>query len=173
MLWESNSPKVTQSADIELESNPCSLIPELSHLYRVWQGRSCLGSNRERRFPQYQLPACKHVCMLSCSVVSNRADLWTVARQAPLSMGFSRQEYWSGLPCPLLGDLPDPGIKPASPVSPAIAGRFLTAEPLGKPSVAYFSLNYRCFHCFTAGHHAEANLDPLWKSFLLKSNFSV
>ena len=42
---------------------------------------------------------------------------WTVARKAPVSMGFSRQEYWSGLLCPPLGDLPDPGIFPASPVS--------------------------------------------------------
>ena len=42
------------------------------------------------------------------------ATPWTVARQAPLSMGFSRQEYWSGLPCPLPGDFPDPGIKPTS-----------------------------------------------------------
>ena len=49
----------------------------------------------------------------------------TVVRQAPLSMGFLRQEYWSGLPFPPLGDLPDPGIKPASPVSPALPGRFL------------------------------------------------
>ena len=44
-------------------------------------------------------------------------------------MGFSRQEYWSGLPFPSPGDLPDPGIKPASPVSPALAGGFLTTEP--------------------------------------------
>ena len=43
------------------------------------------------------------------------ATLWTVAYQAPLSMGFSRQEYWSGLPFPSLGDLPDPGIEPGSP----------------------------------------------------------
>ena len=43
------------------------------------------------------------------------ATLWTVARQAPLSMGFSRQEYWSGLPCLPPGDLPDPGTEPASP----------------------------------------------------------
>ena len=49
---------------------------------------------------------------------------WNVARQAPLSMGFSRQGYWSGLPCPHPGDLPDPGIEPASP---ALAGWFLTA----------------------------------------------
>ena len=53
---------------------------------------------------------------------------WTVAHQAPLSMGFSRQEYWSGLPCPPPGDLPDPGIKPASLTSPALAGRFFTTR---------------------------------------------
>ena len=59
--------------------------------------------------------------------------LWTVACQAPLSMGFSRQEYWSGLSCPPSGDLPDLGIKPASLLSPALAGGFLTTEPPGKP----------------------------------------
>ena len=57
------------------------------------------------------------------------ATPWTVALQAPLSMRFSRQEYWSGLPFPASGDLPDPGIKP---VSSALAGRFFTTEPLGK-----------------------------------------
>ena len=46
--------------------------------------------------------------------------LWTGVHQAPLSMGFSRQEYWSGLLCSPPGDLPDPGIKPTSPVSPAL-----------------------------------------------------
>ena len=55
---------------------------------------------------------------------------WTIAHQAPLSMGFSKQEYWSGLSCPPPGDLPDPGIKPASP---ELASRFFTAEPPGKP----------------------------------------
>ena len=56
--------------------------------------------------------------MLSCfSHVWLFVTLWTVALQAPLSMGFSRQEYWSGLPCPPPGDLPNPGIKPASPVA--------------------------------------------------------
>ena len=49
---------------------------------------------------------------------------WTIARQAPLSMGFSRQEYWSRLPCPSLGDLPGPGIKPTSLTSPAQVGGF-------------------------------------------------
>ena len=53
--------------------------------------------------------------------------LWTVAPQAPLSLGFSRQEYWSGLPFPSPGDLPDPGIEPESLMFPALAGhlRFL------------------------------------------------
>ena len=50
--------------------------------------------------------------------------LWTVARQVPLSMEFSRQEYWSGLPCPPPGDLPKPGIEPTSLMSPALAGGF-------------------------------------------------
>ena len=54
--------------------------------------------------------------MLSCfSHVQLSATLWTIACQVPLSMGFSRQEYWSGLPCPTPGDLPDPGMKPVSP----------------------------------------------------------
>ena len=57
-------------------------------------------------------------------------DPWTVAHQAPPSMGFSRQEYWSGLPFPAPGDLPDPGIEPRSPTLQADA---LTSAPPGKP----------------------------------------
>ena len=65
--------------------------------------------------------------MLSCfSCVRLFATLWT--RQGPLSMGFSRQEYWSGLPCPPPGDLPDPGIEPTSLLSPALAGMFFTTS---------------------------------------------
>ena len=56
------------------------------------------------------------------------ATLWNVAHMAPLSMGFSRQEHWSGLPCPLPGDLPDPGIKPSSLMSPALADGFFTTN---------------------------------------------
>ena len=55
------------------------------------------------------------VVVVSLSRVQLFATPWTVARQAPLSMGFSKQEYWSGLPFPSPGDLPDPGIKPRSP----------------------------------------------------------
>ena len=60
------------------------------------------------------------------------ATPWTVACQAPLSIGFSKQEYWSALPCPPPGYLPDPGIKPISPVSPALQADSLLTEPPGK-----------------------------------------
>ena len=67
----------------------------------------------------------------------------TVAHQAPLSMGFSRQEYWSGLPCPSLGDLPDPGIESAS-LSPALAGGIFTTraswEALGGEQIHVYVL---------------------------------
>ena len=53
---------------------------------------------------------------------------WTLARQAPLSMGFSMQEYWSGLPFPLPVDLPNPGIEPASLMAPALGGGFFTTS---------------------------------------------
>ena len=56
------------------------------------------------------------------------ATLWTLAHQAPLSMGFSRQEYWSGLQCLSPGDLPNPGIEPMFLMSPALAGRFFTTS---------------------------------------------
>ena len=56
------------------------------------------------------------------------ATQWTIAHQTPLSMGFSRQEYWSGLPCPPQGDLLEPGIKPASLMSPTSADEFFTVS---------------------------------------------
>ena len=62
---------------------------------------------------------------------------WAEACQPPLSVGFSRQEYWSGLPCLPSGDLNDPRIEPASPVAAALTGRFFTTEPSGKPSLLW------------------------------------
>ena len=66
---------------------------------------------------------------------------WTVAHQAPLPMGFPRQEYWSGLPFSLPGDLPDPGMEPAPPESLALAGGFFINEPPMKTSLAHTWLN--------------------------------
>ena len=65
--------------------------------------------------------------------MSDFLNLWTVAHQAPPSMEFSRQEYWSKLPCPPPGDLPDPRMEPMSLTSPALAGRFFTTEPWKLP----------------------------------------
>ena len=67
------------------------------------------------------------VC-ISHSVVSDSVTPWTVACQAPLSIEFSRQESWNGLPFPPPEDLPNPETEPESPVSPALAVRFFTAE---------------------------------------------
>ena len=66
---------------------------------------------------------------------------WTVACQVPLSMEFSSQEYWSGLSFPAPGDLPHTGIEPMSLVSPALADRFFTTEPPGKPWYMYIYIH--------------------------------
>ena len=85
-----------------------------------------------------------HVCLF--------VILWTVAHQALLSTEFSRQEYWSGLPFPTLGDLPNPGIEPASHESSALAGSFFTTEPPGK-SVKWMGMgkfnsdDHYIYHC--------------------------
>ena len=86
------------------------------------------------------------VCLLShFSCVQLFVTLWTVARQTPLSMEFSRQEYWSGLPSFPPGDLPDPGIEPVSPTSPA-----LQADPV--------PLGHRRSPCFPVLRHGAARL---------------
>ena len=71
------------------------------------------------------MPVCAHAQL--CLILTTP---WTVACQAPLPMGFSQQEYWSRLPFPPPGNPPNPGIKP---VSPPLAGRFLTTAPSGNP----------------------------------------
>ena len=73
----------------------------------------------------------------SDSVAEACATPWTAARQAPLSMRPPRQEYWSGLPFPPPGNLPDPGIKPVSSASPALAGQFFTTKPPGRWSLPW------------------------------------
>ena len=70
------------------------------------------------------------VCVWALSHVQLLVTPWTITHQAPLSMRFPRQEYWSQLPFPTPGDLPDPGIEPGSP---ALAGIFFTTVPRGKP----------------------------------------
>ena len=81
--------------------------------------------------------ACVHAELLhSCLTLATQ---WTVAYQAPLSIGLSGQEYWTGLPFPPPGDLPDPGIETASPVAPALAGDFLPLSHLGNQTGSTFT----------------------------------
>ena len=82
------------------------------------------------RFPSFScLNNILSVCMLShLSLVQLFVTMWTIAHQAPLSLGFPWQEYWSGMPCPPPGDLPDPWIEPVSLKSPALAGRLFTTS---------------------------------------------
>ena len=93
------------------------------------------------------------------------ATPWTVACQAPLSVGFSRQEYWSGLSCPPPGDLPDPGIKPTSLTSHALAGRFFTKNT--SATVLYTAcFSYSIFIFFTRWlcSFTHQELEPIFPS---------
>ena len=97
-----------------------------------------------------------HAQSLSC--VWLFVTLWTVAHQAPLSMGFSRQEYWSGLPFPSPGDLPKPRMEPSSP---ALAGRFYTTELPGKPVVYLENKGNRHQWCKTFSRQPWATEEQL------------
>ena len=95
------------------------------------QGYQSPGNRRADSWILFNLVHERDVAVAkSLSHVQLFVTLWTVACQAPLSMGFPRQKYWSGLLFPSPGDLADPGIEPASP---ALAGEFFTTEPPGKP----------------------------------------
>ena len=82
---------------------------------------------------------CKCVCAKSLGHVYLLATVWTIDCHAPLSMGFSRQVYWSGLLCPPLEDLPDSGIEPMPLMSPEMAGGILSLVSPGKPPNMYIS----------------------------------
>ena len=99
-------------------------------------------------FTVYVLRVCVHACC-GFSRVWLFVTPWTVAHQAPLSMGFSRQEYWSGLPCPPPGDLSDPAMEPESPIFPALQTDSLPVSPWASPmyySTAQFMVDWilRC-----------------------------
>ena len=112
-------------------------LPRMSHGQRSLEGHGPWPvtksriqlSNWESRQSRYKDPPSWHyVCMLSCFRCAWLfVTLWTVACQALLSLGFSRQEYWSELPSPPPGDLPDPGIEPWSPMSPELISRFFAS----------------------------------------------
>ena len=113
-----------------------NIIRIKTYLHFKWIFRVALNKVEYKRFYWHcafyipKIMPC-HVCMLNR--VWLFVTLWTVAHQAPLSMEFSRQEYWSGLPFPPWRDLSDPGIQPTSPTSLELAVRFFTTEPPRSP----------------------------------------
>ena len=129
---------------LESESESCSVMSDSlwpHGLYRPWNSpdqNTGVGhcSLLQGIFPaQGSNPGLPH-CRQILSQLSHKGSPFicyhSVTRQAPLSVGFSRQEYWSGLPFPPPGDLPNPGIEP---MSPALAGGFFTTEPPGKSNI--------------------------------------
>ena len=123
---------------------------------------SCLrGWESHHRSDSCHLLSTYHVRLCVLSHVRFFATPWTVAHQAPLSMGFPRQEYWSRLPFPPPGDLPDPGIKTASPASPALAD-CLPPSHWRIPTYMYFPL----LPCINSLDHHQT----LWK-WLSEPNF--
>ena len=133
----------------------CSQLPwRFCHMVLAW----CATPPSSGTSEYYR----SHAQWLSCVLLF--ATPWIVASRAPLSMGFSRQEYWSGLPFPSLGDLSNSGIEP---VCPALAGGFFTTEPSGKPLVSvmllllllsHFSRVRLCAAPETAAHQAPLSL---------------
>ena len=96
----------------------------------------------------------EYACVLQpCSHVRLFATLWTVAHQVAPSMEFSRQEYWSGLPCSPLGDLPNPGIETESLMPPALQANSLPTESSGKPSLGIL---------FTKPYKIDGNSVCVW-----------
>ena len=109
-------------------------------------------------------------CMLShFSCVQLFVTLWTVAHQPPLSMRFSRQEYWRGLPCPPLRDLPDLGIKPESLLSPVLAGRFFTTSATWETLSKYQSLLYK----HQSKIHRKYNYYVVFEYYLINTKMNV
>ena len=99
--------------------------PSNGESWLLWFWASTPGRSQD---PCHYHISCVCVHVQSLSHVWLFSTPWTVAHQAPLSMGFPRKEYWSGLPFPTPGDLPDPGTEPESPASPALPGGFCTNQ---------------------------------------------
>ena len=128
----------------------------------------------------YYLSLSKMTCAAAAMMLNHFSHVglfgtpWIVAYQAPLCIGFSKQEYWSGLPCPPPGDLPNSKTELLSPVSPALAGRFFTSEPPGPVQIksfwvhsntVYMCVPHRWVHCGKDKVSAQVSVRA-WPFFL-------
>ena len=119
-------------------------------------GRQILYHRATWEAPYYKIPLFKYAvcaCWVT-SVMSDSVTLRTVTHQAPLSMGFFRQEHWSGLPCPPLGDLLNPGIEPTSFMSPALTSGFFTTRDTWEAHLVHYYTPK--LHFDLHGFHSEA-----------------
>ena len=107
-------------------------LPPLSPFHPWFYFLNWLSAALKQNVPASICPTDTGVHAQSLRCVQLFVAPWTVDFQAPLTIGFPRQEYWSGLPFPSPGDLPSPGVKPESP---ALAGGFFTTKPPGKPGI--------------------------------------
>ena len=125
--------------NLHMSSSPSTIFPELAfHLDKnlnifvlIYFGVFCSIPWSMSVYLEHSLG-----CACCANPLQSCLSLWTLwigACQAPLSMGLTRQKYWSGLPCPSPGDLPNPGIEPVCLMAPALAGRFFTTSDLGSP----------------------------------------
>ena len=119
--------------DIIQPSHPLSHILSLTIICRTLFHVSVQERKNERKLSNDMISVKMSAVLSHFSHVWLFVTPWTIADQTLLSVGFSRQEYWNGLPFPSPGDLPDRGIKPTSP---ALAGGFFTTEPPGKPAMS-------------------------------------
>ena len=106
--------------------SPLSYLISIAVMPPYWF--PCYCPMLSTHYSQGSMQAMCHAVLSCFSCVQLFVTLWTIAHQAPLSVGFSRQEYWNGLPCPPPRDLPNPGIEPTSFTSPALAGGFFTTS---------------------------------------------
>ena len=143
---------------------------------KIWKQPKCPLTDEWRT--NCGIIVCVCVCVLSCfSCARLFAALWTIAHQAPLSAGFSRQESWSGLPCPPAVDLPDPRIEPASPALQMDSKEAQGAHPwsfiFSRSGVGLENLHFKqvsrwCHCCSTSGPHVKSQLPIIFFMVQLK-----
>ena len=132
--------------------------PKISLSCTILYSQNCLNDEKSFRRSYFVSTSFNVIFSLVLLLLNHFSHIqllatpWTIACQAPLSIGFSRQEYWSGLTCPPPGNLPNRGIKPASLTFPALAGRYFTTRATWEDYVCVCIYMYMCVYIYTHTH---------------------